>query len=999
MKRVVNFSASAYLEYALVDSYKLLAVSMFDRSNQTVKSVAATLSGGGSLIVRDGGREKNYYAQGRGSAYVEPMRIGKERVTRGFVVSDEIGSNIVITTKEHEENDLFQIMMKKYKLPLMKEWTMPIVRSFFDEPSHLTIIKGDDALMTELTFPVHGKPVPLEDLRCYCFCSFSEEMFEKRVSDLLKEKVISISPNKQQTLSFDGMDDYFYKYGSGVMENLKRQLKPVSEHTDTMKYEALKEIRLYPQQISTVSGIIEYLRKKGKYAILNCGMGTGKTIMASSAVDGYFNASAMEREHKELKYILKHPELTKYRNIVMCPPHLVNKWVKEINSQIPHAKACAITDFSQLLELKERGRERIGKEWYVISKDFGKLSYMVKPAVSQLKYKEIKECRCSECNDIKPMSKGTDNTCRVNGCDGVYVPKESGMGLARGFVCPSCGEVLFTPARKDKSSDVMKYALSEYDFLNQNGTNSQCWFCGNSLWEPYVRNLGSEEKTPKWQRWTHYKNKAHKGKDTVWLFNKTEGKYFQSIGEEPLDCLGGEGGVRKFAPATYIKKQLKGFFDFCIFDEMHQYKAGTSAQGNAMHALIKASRFTLGLTGTIVGGYATHLFYLLFRLDPKRMIEKGFSAKSEMQFAEQYGTIERVYEAVESWRGNKMSKGRQIVSPKVKPGISPKVFTDFLMDRAVFLDLSDMSSFLPPLKEKVVLVDTEEDIRVAYNAVIDKLKEKGKESGGFGLMSTMLQFSLSYCDKPYGVGPIIHPKTGEEIIKSNDLSYLVHGGELLNKEKELVKLINSEISEGRNVVIFAEYTNSEDTCITKRLQDIIERNCGLYGEVQIIEASSPKAIDREQWLHEKAAQGIRVFITNPKILETGVDLCFTHNGVPYNYPTLIFYQLGYSLFTLWQASRRAYRLNQLKECRTYYMASKDSIQPAVIKLLALKQNATVPFRESFLRKVWRQWQRALIPVLPLQKHWQKGIQNRKTNFKICLMCLILNVQMLLITCL
>ena len=71
--------------------------------------------------------------------------------------------------------------------------------------------------------------------------------------------------------------------------------------------------------------------------------------------------------------------LVKYRNLVMCPGHLLEKWKGEIERQIPYAKATIVTDFSQLLELRKRGSQRFGKEFYILSKDFAKLSYSLKP--------------------------------------------------------------------------------------------------------------------------------------------------------------------------------------------------------------------------------------------------------------------------------------------------------------------------------------------------------------------------------------------------------------------------------------------------------------------------------------------------------------------------------------------------------------------------------------------------------------------------------------------
>jgi SNF2 family DNA or RNA helicase len=46
-----------------------------------------------------------------------------------------------------------------------------------------------------------------------------------------------------------------------------------------------------------------------------------------------------------------------------------------------------------------------------------------------------------------------------------------------------------------------------------------------------------------------------------------------------------------------------------IVDEGHEYKNGDSAQGQAMGVLASKVKKTLLLTGTLMGGYASDLFY------------------------------------------------------------------------------------------------------------------------------------------------------------------------------------------------------------------------------------------------------------------------------------------------------------------------------------------------------------------------------------------------------
>ena len=197
-------------------------------------------------------------------------------------------------------------------------------------------------------------------------------------------------------------------------------------------------------------------------------------------------------------------------------------------------------------------------------------------------------------------------------------------------------------------------------------------------------------------------------------------------------------GPRRFGLTRYIKKYLAGYFDLAIFDEVQSYKAGGSAQGYAMHDLIKASRKQLALTGTIAGGYASDLFYTLFRLDPGRMRAKGYrySSAGERRFVEKYGTVETVYEIKEGGNYHSMSRGRVITPQRCLPGISVLIFTEFLLDTSLFLDLSDLSRYLPKLYEDVVIVPLESRIYEEYCRVRACMKEEMKERSGKLIMGS-----------------------------------------------------------------------------------------------------------------------------------------------------------------------------------------------------------------------------------------------------------------------
>ena len=64
---------------------------------------------------------------------------------------------------------------------------------------------------------------------------------------------------------------------------------------------------------------------------------------------------------------------------------------------------------------------------------------------------------------------------------------------------------------------------------------------------------------------------------------------------------------------------MKGVFDYLICDEVHEEKSDTSARANALGALVASCRKVVAMTGTLIGGKASHVRSLLFRLSPKSL--------------------------------------------------------------------------------------------------------------------------------------------------------------------------------------------------------------------------------------------------------------------------------------------------------------------------------------------------------------------------------------------
>ena len=83
--------------------------------------------------------------------------------------------------------------------------------------------------------------------------------------------------------------------------------------------------------------------------------------------------------------------------------------------------------------------------------------------------------------------------------------------------------------------------------------------------------------------------------------------------------------LRRYPLADYVKHRMKGFCDLLIGDEIHEYKGRGSAQGIAAGILADVCVKSLSLSGTLMGGYSSTLFHLLFRFSPEIRTEFGRS--------------------------------------------------------------------------------------------------------------------------------------------------------------------------------------------------------------------------------------------------------------------------------------------------------------------------------------------------------------------------------------
>jgi hypothetical protein len=84
----------------------------------------------------------------------------------------------------------------------------------------------------------------------------------------------------------------------------------------------------------------------------------------------------------------------------------------------------------------------------------------------------------------------------------------------------------------------------------------------------------------------------------------------------------------------------------------------------------------------------------------------------------------------------------------------------------------------------------------------------------------------------------------------------------------------------------------------------------------------------EAWYVRQVKDGVQVVICHPKLVETGLDLL--------DFPTIIFYESGYSLHTLRQASRRSWRIGQARNVRVKFFCYEGTMQGSCLRLMGKK---------------------------------------------------------------
>ena len=123
--------------------------------------------------------------------------------------------------------------------------------------------------------------------------------------------------------------------------------------------------------------------------------------------------------------------------------------------------------------------------------------------------------------------------------------------------------------------------------------------------------------------------------------------------------------------------------------------------------------------------------------------------------------------------------------------------------------------------------------------------------------------------------------------------------------------------------------------MTARLEAILAKE-GL--RVAVLKAEV-KPETREAWYEKKLREGVEIFVAHPRLVALGLDLNFAAD--------ILFFQTGYSIFTLRQASRRSWRIGQRQNVVVRFLHYANTMQETCLRLMGKKLLVSLAMEGKF----------------------------------------------------
>ena len=242
------------------------------------------------------------------------------------------------------------------------------------------------------------------------------------------------------------LDDYGPSLAQRVNDELEVIHDPLNDKTEGMDGVLDKmDKKPFPVQRQIIKGAVKSFNLGNKSVYITAEMGSGKTIM------GIATALLLKENPRVL---------------VLCPPHLVRKWIKEIKDSVPLATVYNINGQGCLsfLEGLRNRRPGITPEFYVIGRERAKTTFQWRPAA----VKNRLGMSCPKCGKVLVDNDGVPLPIFQRNTQGKYMKK---------YQCPNM---------------VPKWLWDQETGKH----NKRLRICGESLWQPDLNSRKSRKYMP-----------------------------------------------------------------------------------------------------------------------------------------------------------------------------------------------------------------------------------------------------------------------------------------------------------------------------------------------------------------------------------------------------------------------------------------------------------------------------------------------------------------------
>lgn len=284
-----------------------------------------------------------------------------------------------------------------------------------------------------------------------------------------------------------------------------------------------------------------------------------------------------------------------------------------------------------------------------------------------------------------------------------------------------------------------------------------------------------------------------------------------------------------------------GLLDILHDGVIHEYN-NDSGQGEAMGELFAVARKIIGMTATLINGYSSGIFHLLYRTVPHLMQKDSKPYTEPEQFNSEYGVVQSVFEERVVEYASKRRTQRRKIQTKQLPGVSPLVYSRFLLEQAAFLRLTDMGKDLPEYEEIPIPVSMPEDVEAEYKRLektfVNILRRDPKIKRK--IMSGSINLLTVYPDQPYGQEPILHPADRQPLVEPAELGAFDTLGP---KEQAVFDLAQKAIGNGEKVLVYTSWVRVDSQ---QKLQKLFNEN----GYRTAILPATVKPDAREEWVKQ-----------------------------------------------------------------------------------------------------------------------------------------------------